>query len=662
MATKRIIADVNDEAVKLSTTLSSGIVPSTGQMSKDLNDALTSVKAIKDASKDIKFPKVDAGAISGAPTPGNNSMNTFDPAPNASTIVAQTKDGARQTGYSGNQDGGWSPGGEGSYSGGDWQGYGGWKTGGGGTGAGRAAGKALLTGAIGTAAAIGQAIDVGNYATNDVSRRRFGFFAGTPGTAKGASTFQNMMNAGFGTSSLDAADAAMAGVSNGFMPGLSNYKTIAGSVAGVSNMVPGAGLTSSMGAVGALNQASSVNKLRMIGIQVRDQSGYMRGVESIAKDLWNMLNKSKTGGAQITQADLSYSLQSGMSLDSLLNQYFSGDPVLKDAIISYLYQFASGKTTSKKDLQATGAMPGISQSISRRMAATYGAENAITTAGVSGIEFANAGITDLANGLKNLTGAGATARDATVSTAAALEVFTGAANGAVGTLLGTALSTTVGLLGATKTALLGGAASGLIGKLGKIKNLGGLIAGIGSIFSDNGDSAGASSNGGSTVDPSGLVNVGVDPVGFVQQSGSQLSWASKILKGIGAPVTDNNLRAMVSWMHAESSSANNYQGWNNPLNTTNTEPGSISKNNVGVQQFVNEASGIKATLETLELDYYKAIVADFKNNSPVSETLREITASKWGTGTINNVTINVDGSTSPTETAQTIANFLRDQR
>jgi hypothetical protein len=673
MAVKRVIADVNDEVSKLNPILS-GVVQSTGQMKQDLNDALTSVKAIKDAAKDIKMPKANANAIAGDSSEAKNSMNTFDPSPNASTIVAQTKDGARQTDYSQNGgNGGYTPGqGKDSYSGPDWQGYGGWKTGGGGTGALRAAGKAIGNALLGSAAAAGQAIDVTNYVTNEVSRRRFGFFSGNPGTGKGSAAFQSLMDTGTATSSLDAADAAMAGVSNGIMPGLSNYKTVMGSVAGISNMLPGAGLTASMGAVGALNQASSVNKLRMIGIQVRDRNGLMNGVEKIAKDLWDMLNRSKTGGAKITAQDLSYSLQSGMSLDSLLNQYFSGDPVLRDAIIAYLYQFASGHTATKGGLLATGANPSISQSVSKRNAAAYGAENAVTSAGITGIEWANTQVTNIANEIKNANEFVSIVRDNAVTAAAALEVITGAGNGAVGTLMGTALSAgklALQSLVLGSTSIVGNIAAGpgrlaaLAGHLGKIKNLGGIIGGTIALLSGGDDSsANANPNGNSATDPSGLVNEGVNPVGFVQQTGSQLSWASKILKGIGAPVTENNLRAMVSWMHAESSAANNYQGWNNPLNTTNTEPGSISKNNVGVQQFVNEASGIKATLETLDLPYYKAIVEDFKNNSPVSETLREITASKWGTGTINNVTINVDGSTSPTETAQTIADFLKNQR
>jgi len=607
MAVKRVIADVNDEAAKLNPILS-GVVQSTGQMKQDLNDALTSVKAIKDAAKDIKMPKAgaDATAIAGDSAAAKDSMNTFDPTPNASTIVASTKDGARQTGYSGGPGGGDGDGG--GYSGPNWDGYGGWKTGP--QQSSGAFGKAVKTAIIGSAAAIGQAIDVGNYTTNDVSRRRFGFFAGEPGTDKGASTFQNMMNSGFGTSSLDAADAAMSGVSSGLMPGLKNYKGIAGSAAGISNLLPGAGLTASMGAVGALNQASSVNKLRMIGIQVRDQNGYMRGVESIAKDLWNTLNKSKAGGGSITAQDLSYSLQSGMSLDSLLNQYFSGDPVLRDAVIAYLYQFASGKTTSKKDLQATGAMPGISQSIAKRMAAAYGAENAVTSAGVAGIEFANQGITDLATNIKNLRGELATARDSTVSTAAALEVFTGAANGAVGTLLGTALSATITSLGGVSTLKLGG----LVGKLGKIKGLGGIIAGLTAILEDGSlgdDSANANTGNGGNISNGGISDT--------------RGWASGFLKQLGYKDTPENLNVIQGWITHENS-----QYSNNPLAITHTNSNGLSQ----LSAFSSQSEGLTATANLLKAnknpgDQYYNINKALTAGNDEGATWAAIATSPW---------------------------------
>ena len=185
--------------------------------------------------------------------------------------------------------------------------------------------------AMGAAAvtALATGIDTEQYITNDIARRRFGFFSGiysrkndNIGTIAGMSAFKAMADMGTATSAMDAANAAMAGNSMGLMSGLKNYSTIMRSTAGISNMIPGVGLESGMGAVAALNQGASVNKLRMIGIQVRDAKGFMRDVEDIARDLWNSLNRNKSGRGMITESDLSFSLQPGNSLAMMLDQYF----------------------------------------------------------------------------------------------------------------------------------------------------------------------------------------------------------------------------------------------------------------------------------------------------------------------------------------------------
>lgn len=303
----------------------------------------------------------------------------------------------------------------------------------------------------------------GDYITNDIAKNRYSFFGtGKPGTDSMA--FQGMMNAGTPISNMDATQAIMAGSSMGFMPGLKNYSTISGSAAGISNMVPGVGLEAGMGATAALNQGSSVNKLRMIGIQVRDQNGYMRAVEDIAKDLWNTINRTKTGGSgKITQSDLSYSLQPGMSLDMLLNQYFGGDAVLRQSVISYLYQFASGQATTKEGLGASGAMPGIVSSMSSREAASYKFTDRYTAPGVSGIMGANAVISGLANFMSEPGIFGGIA-DAGVTTATFLETMGGAGNGAGADIFG-------GLSDVIKNGKVGGK-----GVMNAIKGFGGQIA------------------------------------------------------------------------------------------------------------------------------------------------------------------------------------------
>jgi murein DD-endopeptidase MepM/ murein hydrolase activator NlpD len=305
-------------------------------------------------------------------------------------------------------------------------------------------GKFDWKGAAGTMAAAAfsgasKLVVPGDYITNDIAKNRYSFFnSGAPGT--NSSAFTGMMNAGTPISNMDATNAIMAGSSMGFMPGLKNYSTISNSAAGISNLVPGVGLEAGMNATAALNQGSSVNKLRMIGIQVRDNNGFMRGVEDIAKDLWNTLNRNKTSGGgtrsgKITQEDLSYSLQPGMSLDMLLNQYFGSDAVLRQSVISYLYQFASQGTgaVTKDTLQASGAMPGISASMGAREAASYKFTDTYTDSGIQGIMSANGVITGAANFLSD----SATALGKPAVTAATfLETMGGAGNGAGADIFG----------------------------------------------------------------------------------------------------------------------------------------------------------------------------------------------------------------------------------
>ncbi|NBW10254.1 MAG: M23 family metallopeptidase [Caulobacteraceae bacterium] len=298
-------------------------------------------------------------------------------------------------------------------------------------------GSAALTGAA-------KLLVPADYITNDIAINRFGFFnAGNTSDATkkiATDTMGNMMHYGTAISNLDAANAVMAGSSMGFMPGLSNYGTVKGSVANVSNVVPGAGLEASMGAVAALNQGASVNKLRMLGIQVRDPQGYMRSVEDIAKDLWKTISRTKTGGsAAITQADLSYSLQPGMSLDMLLNQYFAGDPVLRQSIIAYLFQFAAqGGATDVNNgkLLASGARPGITESVANREYQSYNFMNRYTGAGVAGIMGGNTVISSISGTLANLGPILGGVASGAVTASTFLETIAGAGNGGGGDVLG----------------------------------------------------------------------------------------------------------------------------------------------------------------------------------------------------------------------------------
>jgi murein DD-endopeptidase MepM/ murein hydrolase activator NlpD len=292
------------------------------------------------------------------------------------------------------------------------------------------------------AAAAFSANDPQKYIENDILRRRFGFYAGStgPGERAGGAAAQSMMNNGTGTNPMDAIEATGIGSSNGLMPGLSNYSTVGGNAATFSNLTPGAGLSGGMQATAALNQGSSVNRLRMIGVNIRDSStGLMRSVDQIVDDLWkNVIVKGNNGGA-ITEQALSLSLQSGNALGNMMDMYFGNDPVLKQSIITALFQKVKGKGVSKQDLNATGALPDVANSMGKRNAASYEFTNQVTSAAVNGIQGSNAVLTELSKistGIDKLTGIFALGTGIT----SFLQVLTGGAGGAVGTVLSTVMS------------------------------------------------------------------------------------------------------------------------------------------------------------------------------------------------------------------------------
>lgn len=282
--------------------------------------------------------------------------------------------------------------------------------GGGGTGAsgsGGGGGDGWKATALAITSAIGSATDPAKYITNDIARRTFGFYTGRPGEIAGGQMAQSMMKAGTGTSPFDAINAMMAGNSMGLMNGLQNYSTIAGSAATFSNLMPGVGLEGGMQATGALNRGKSVNMLRMIGINVRDDNGLMRSFDAIANDLWAILKRTKRDGGPITTEELSFSLQPGNSLDMMLNQYFGNDPILRQGVIKALFQKAQGGNFSKESMKQTGANPAISQSIGERNAAEYNLTNQVTNAGVNGVIGSNtiiSAVTNLTASIDKLTG------------------------------------------------------------------------------------------------------------------------------------------------------------------------------------------------------------------------------------------------------------------
>jgi len=112
----------------------------------------------------------------------------------------------------------------------------------------------------------------------------------------------------------------------------------------------------------------------------------------------------------------------------------------------------------------------------------------------------------------------------------------------------------------------------------------------------------------------------------------------KILKGIGAPITDENMKFLYAWRQGEKSKAKY-----NPFNTTrkknitsfyNCLKRKRSKCVDGVKNYKTEQDGIDATIETLKLSYYSCITDGLKNNIGAKKIAKNCNSAlkTWGTG------------------------------
>jgi murein DD-endopeptidase MepM/ murein hydrolase activator NlpD len=202
------------------------------------------------------------------------------------------------------------------------------------------------------------------------------------------------MQTGTGIEPEDAARAAMMGLSAGMLPGFGRNDSMS-AAATFSNLAPGVGIQGGMSAAIALNQASSVNKLRMIGINVRGADGFMRKPEDIANDVWKQLT-SAAGGRKITKDAIALSLQPGNALYSYLNQYFGESPELRMGIINAIMQKASGAELDLQSLKDSGLIPDIAQSEAKRNAAASDVIASTSDYQIQGIMEANTLLTTAA--------------------------------------------------------------------------------------------------------------------------------------------------------------------------------------------------------------------------------------------------------------------------
>ena len=109
-----------------------------------------------------------------------------------------------------------------------------------------------------------------------------------------------------------------------------------------------------------------------------------------------------------------------------------------------------------------------------------------------------------------------------------------------------------------------------------------------------------------------------------------------ILKGIGAPITDENMKFFYAWRQAEGGKARN-----NPFNTTQSKPGStfynclkkgVSGCKSGVRNYLSSQDGIDATVRTIKNGRYQNIINALKSGDSAEKSAQALKSSPWGTG------------------------------
>jgi len=117
---------------------------------------------------------------------------------------------------------------------------------------------------------------------------------------------------------------------------------------------------------------------------------------------------------------------------------------------------------------------------------------------------------------------------------------------------------------------------------------------------------------------------------------TQITWAKALLVALRYPVTADNVAAITAWEMAEGGHWYN-TAYYNPLNTTQTMPGSSSMNSVGVKAYTSWKQGFEATVKTLRNGYYGAILAALQRGNDAAAVAAAVGASPWGTGNFSHL-------------------------
>jgi hypothetical protein len=109
------------------------------------------------------------------------------------------------------------------------------------------------------------------------------------------------------------------------------------------------------------------------------------------------------------------------------------------------------------------------------------------------------------------------------------------------------------------------------------------------------------------------------------------TWAPAFLHAAGEPVTACNVAFVIAWENAEGGNWQNSAAYN-PLNSTQTEPGSHSMNSANVQAYTSWQQGLQADAATIRNGRYTGILSVLNAGNDAQQAANAVAGSPWGTG------------------------------
>lgn len=455
--------------------------------------------------------------------------------------------------------------------------------------------------------------------------QRTSFFSGGRSSYGDVNKLQaNMAAKGMVNNDFDAMRALAAAQSLGITgPNITQnggaFGSVAMGVSAASNLLPGLGAEGTMRSFASMQQGRNVNMLRGIGIQLRDDQGNLKPPNQIIEDLWNKICRDYAGaygaGKKPSEKEVLIALQPGNSLDSMLDRFFGNDPMAKQLIANgILFKAKGGGTIGREEITRLGGTTAASNTFFNTQAESARGLGLVAAAGAAGYQDAASQLLIVS---KTMNDKLLPALEALTRANAYALTWLGAGGGAISKVL-----------------------EFLVGKLSGKAEGGPVDNKVPYIVGEKGPELFVPKSDGTIIPNHNLPNGpfraeggGVKAGGHTLKSiGDQRDFAKALLWGLGAPVTDENLDALVQWEGMEGGHWKNTAKYN-PLNTTWNVKGTKTMNSSGVRVYKDWQMGLDATLKTLLLsnsEYgYKDIIAALKKGDNKDAVISAIKKSSW---------------------------------